>query len=131
MKRNTVLYREGEPNNMVYVIKNGEFEVSKKIKVSDGAEVIVENMNMATFIGPEKSHVKKKNVDEISSFKDFMHSRKVSDGDRSHNIVNQSLTLQTKKKKIILNDDKLQALANNKIIACTGGQKTTNVFKIA
>jgi len=35
--------------------------------------------------------------------------------------MNNSLTIQTQTKKIFLNDNKLQALANNKIIAATGG----------
>ncbi|CDW72825.1 UNKNOWN [Stylonychia lemnae] len=132
LKRNTVLYREGEHNANVYIIKNGDFEVSKKIKVSEGAEAMLELQNMATFVGPEKSHVKRQNPNEITSFKDFMHSRKTSEGEKiKPQNLNQTLTIQTQKKKIFLNDDKLQALANNKIIAATGGQQTMNNFKIA
>ena len=29
------MYKEGEPGNMVYIIKTGEFEVSKKVIVKD------------------------------------------------------------------------------------------------
>jgi len=48
------LYREGEHSDYVYIIKNGDFEVSKKIKVSEGAEAMAELQNMATFVRPDK-----------------------------------------------------------------------------
>lgn len=34
-KRNQIIYKEGKPSNMVYFVKNGEFEVTKKIKIEE------------------------------------------------------------------------------------------------
>eukprot|EP00347_Sterkiella_histriomuscorum_P024025 403332565 len=141
LKRGTVLYKEGESCSTIYVIKNGEFEVAKKVKVGDDQDGILETMH--NMLGPQggnfnsKMQGQKRNPDEITSFKDFMHSRKVSETDRykqnkhQNNSLNQSVTLTTKKKKLTFNDEKLQQLGNSKIMAAQGGQKSQNTYKIA
>jgi hypothetical protein len=117
------VYKEGEPNNFVYIIKNGEFEVTKRLKTEEKKEIDIASLvgggsdSNHTFTKVTETLKASRDNNNNSPYKMFRDTSEDRTNTNSLKTVFGAKDEPVKKKRSGTTDDKIGSFTNSKIVS--------------